>query len=125
MNVGKLLKQIALIAAPVVTTAVAGPAAGAAVGAALGSGAVGKVAGKKIEAKTGVRAQKVLAPAAAVTVPAVGMALVDPGLLDQICDFLAKVCESKAALLALPGLATILWHTLVSNVHKAADKTAT
>lgn len=114
----KILGRLVQIAAPVTAGVVAGPAAGAAVAAALGTGAIGKVAGKLVESKTGAKAQNVIAPASAVVGGAAAIAI-DPALVDHICSLVAWVCENRVLVYSVPGLIAVLAHVLGSNVAQA------
>lgn len=122
MKLGKILEGALKVAAPVAAGAVAGPEVGALVAAGLGAGAGGKAAGKAVEAKTGIRAQKILGPLAAVAVPALLTELLDPSAMDAVCKAMEAACAHPGLLVALPGILAILTHDGAQNVAKTAGK---
>lgn len=119
----KLLGQILLGAAPVVAGVVAGPGAAAVVAAGMGAAGLTKKAGKVIEEKgipdllePGHRPHKVAAPAVAVGLPMALASFLPPDVLDPIKDVACRVCENP---LALVGVLTVFWHSMVGNLQKS------
>lgn len=112
MDIGKILKTVAMVAGPVVVGKVAGPEVGAAVALGLGSGGGAKALGKIVERKTGARPHKVAGPVAAVGVPALALNLLDPDSAHQLCT------------LILPGLISLFTHQTSAGLEKAVAKPA-
>ena len=104
MKVKSLLEAAAKAAVPVLVGKVAGTEAGMVVAAGLGAGAGGKAVGKVVEARSGRRAQKVLAPLAAVGGSAAAGAVLGPEALEAICGVADALCSRPELLAAVPGL---------------------
>lgn len=135
MNLGKILKSVVVVAAPILGTAIGGPIGGTLVVAALGGGGGVKKAGKVVEKATGVAVHKVGSPLAAMAVP-MGLAHLLPQ--DKIAVVLAKFCSMfcqcgdgsdamvSAAVAAnlvglIAGVFGLLSHMLGSGTQKMVD----
>ena len=127
MKLGKILGIAGKVVVTGASLLAGGPPAAVAVGTSLLGGDVGKKAGKKLEAKTGRRAQKVAGPIGAVALPAILVPLLGQLGLDtaQLCEvgrpIAEAMCNNPSAATAGVSLATILgWH-LATNAKKAAE----
>ena len=115
----KLLGQILLGAAPVVAGVVAGPGAAAIVAAGMGAAGLTKKAGKKIEAKTGIRPHKVVAPAVAVGLPMALASFLPSEVMEPIRDIACKICDNP---MAIVGILTVFWHMMAGNLQKTGGQ---
>ena len=116
MKIGKILKQVIVKGGPTAIALALGSPEVAAVLATASAAADGpKIAGKKLEAKTGWSPHKIAAPAAAVAGSAVAAAAFAPDLPVQICALAARLCETPEMLTTSPGAAMILWQTIAQG----------
>jgi len=121
MNLGKLLKNLAIVALPVAATAVAGPGAGAAAVAVLGGGKVGHVIGEKIEDKTGRPADKLTAPAGSVLAALAVVQFLGPEKIEHVCGLLQAACASPTtAAVAIIGIGTAIYRYLITVAEKVS-----
>lgn len=127
MKIGKILGLAAKVVATAGSLIAGGPAAAVAVGGALLGGDAGKAAGKKIEAKTGRRAQKITGPIGAMALPAILVPILGQMGVDltQLCTLIRPIfdamCNNPEAATAGISMATILgWH-LATNVEKSVE----
>jgi hypothetical protein len=119
MNVLKVLGTALKYAAPVATAIYVGPEAGAVVGGATGGGALATVVGKRLEASTGYKLQKVAGPAAAVGGAAAAAALVGPTAIEQLCGVATQLCAQPDLLKSIiPAIIAVLGFGVGDNISK-------
>jgi hypothetical protein len=116
MKVLNFLKNVVVKGGPAIAALVLGSPETAVVLASASVAADGtKIAGKKLEDKTGWSPHKVASPAAAVLGGAGAAALVAKDLPAEICAMAARLCEQPELLATIPGIAMILWQTLAQG----------
>lgn len=119
MKILKFLKNVVVKGGPAIVALVLGSPETAVVLATASAAADGtKIAGKKLEEKTGWSPHKVAAPAAAVVGSAAAMAVVGQDLPAQICALTARLCETPELLATIPGVAMILWQTIAQGASR-------
>ena len=119
MNVLKVLGTALKYAAPVATGVLVGPEAGAVVAGATLGGAGATVAGKRLEASTGLKLQKVAGPAAAVGGAAAAAAIVGPTAIEQLCGVATQLCANPDLLKSIvPAIIAVLGFGIGDNISK-------
>jgi hypothetical protein len=119
MNILKVLGTVLKFAAPVATAVFVGPEAGAVVGGATLGGAAATWGGKRLEASTGLKLQKVAGPAAAVGGAAIAAELVGRGSIDQLCYVASQLCAQPDLLKSLvPAIIALLGFGIGDNMTK-------
>lgn len=116
MKILNFLKNVVVKGGPAIAALVLGSPETAVVLASASVAADGtKIAGKKLESKTGWSPHKVASPAAAVIGGAAAASIVGQDLPAQVCALAARLCETPELMATIPGVAMILWQTLAQG----------
>ncbi len=122
MNLGKILKGVAVVAGPVVGGLVAGPAGAGLVVTGMGAAGLTKKAGQAREKKTGRPVHKVASPLVGMAIPALVAQFLSPEQMMQICDVAVRLCETPAMFAGIgAGVLGLVAHTLGGGAQQAVD----